>query len=103
MNLKGTLPTLILAVLEAGPSHGYAISKDLQQRSNGQLDFGAGSLYPALHAQEKKGLIASFETTENGRTRRYYELTEDGRKTLAKEREEWQRMTIVVGDILGAT
>ena len=43
MNLKGTLPTLILAVLEAGPSHGYAISKDLQQRSNGQLDFGAGS------------------------------------------------------------
>lgn len=55
MQLIGTLPTLILAVLNEGPRHGYSIAKELSARSQGELDFGAGTLYPTLHAQEREG------------------------------------------------
>ena len=100
MNLKGTLPTLILRALERKPSHGYRIAQDIKRRSKGVLDFREGTLYPALHAQEKKGFIESFEQVENGRLRIYYQLTEKGRKELAKERKEWRRVSRAVSLIL---
>lgn len=93
MNLKGHLPTLILQVLSREPNHGYRIAQDIKARSKGVLDCKEGTLYPALHLLENKGVIESYEQVENGRTRRYYRLTEKGTKTLAKEKEEWDKVS----------
>jgi PadR family transcriptional regulator len=101
MNLKGTLPTLILHELAGGPLHGYRIAQQIKAKSKGVLDFKEGTLYPALHGLENKGLLTSEEKTENGRTRRYYRLTKSGHKVLASEREEWDRISSAVSLILG--
>ncbi len=103
MNLKGTLPVLILQVLSESEQHGYAIARDIKQRSRGVLDFKEGSLYPALHAQEKKGLIQSFDRKQDGRRRRYYRLTDDGAKALEAHRLEWRALSGAVSGILEAT
>jgi PadR family transcriptional regulator, regulatory protein PadR len=96
VNLKGSLPTLILQVLSRGSLHGYCIARQIKETSKGVLDFKEGSLYPALHGLEQKGLIKSHEQAEQGRTRRYYRLTEKGRKALETEREEWARYSKAV-------
>jgi PadR family transcriptional regulator PadR len=100
MNLKGTLPTLILQVLEGGPKHGYRIAQDIKARSKGVLEYKEGTLYPALHSQEGRGLIESYERVENGRTRRYYRLTEKGVRVLAKDKQEWIEMSGAINAIL---
>ena len=101
MHLKGTLPVLILQVLAAGPNHGYLIAQDIKARSKGVLDFKEGTLYPALHALEHKGLIVSKERVENGRRRRYYKLTDAGANVLEEERKEWAKLSGAVSVILG--
>lgn len=103
MNLKGTLPVLILQVLSQGDKHGYAIAQEIKQRSRGVLDFKEGSLYPALHAQEKKGFIASVDRRQDGRRRRYYRLTKAGAKALEAHRNEWRQLSTAVTEILEAT
>ena len=103
MNLKGTLPVLILKVLSSDERHGYAIAQEIKDRSQGILDFNEGSLYPALHAHEKNGLIASSERRVNGRRRRYYCLTESGAEALAAHRHEWRQLSTAVTAILEAT
>jgi PadR family transcriptional regulator, regulatory protein PadR len=103
MNLKGSLPTLILEALSHGPSHGYEIATSIKRRSEGVLDFKEGTLYPALHTLERDGMLSSYPELENGRTRRYYKLTDKGIKTLEKSRLEWQRMAGAIGGILGGT
>jgi len=100
MNFKGSLPTLILQNLRGGPNHGYRIAQDIKQTSKGVLDFKEGTLYPALHGLEAKKLITSSTRMENGRERRYYKLTEKGRKTLAREREEWLVFSGAISGIL---
>jgi transcriptional regulator len=100
VNLRGTLPTLILEALEDQPDHGYSIAQRIKERSRGVLDFKEGTLYPALHKLEHDGLVESYEEVENGRTRRYYRLTPPGRKTLAKDRDEWRRLSRAVSLIL---
>ena len=100
MNLKGTLPVLILQVLSTGEKHGYAIAQEIKQRSDGTLDFREGSLYPALHAQEQKGLIESFEVKRNGRRRRQYRLTRAGIEALESQRGEWKLLSGAVSSIL---
>lgn len=100
MNLKGSLPALILQTLSLGPSHGYHIAQQIKRTSKGVLDFKEGTLYPALHGLEQKGQIESYEQVEQGRTRRYYKLTETGRKTLAEERAEWNKYAQAVSLIL---
>ena len=101
MNLKGSLPLLILHILAQQPNHGYRIAQEIKHRSAGVLDFKEGTLYPALHSLEDKGLIASYTTDEQGRARRYYRLTEAGRAVLAREREEWMRYARAITNILG--
>jgi PadR family transcriptional regulator PadR len=101
MNLKGTLSVLILQVLKAGPKHGYLIAKEIRSRSEGVLEFGEGTLYPALHAHENHGLIESHVRVEGGRRRRYYRLTEAGERVLDEERAEWRRLVTAVDVILG--
>ncbi len=91
MNLKGSLGALILQNLSRGPNHGYRIAQEIKQKSKGVLDFKEGTLYPALHGLEAKGLIRSFTKEETGRTRCYYKLSEKGKKALAKQKQEWSR------------
>ncbi len=101
MNFKGTLPTLILEALLGGPSHGYRIAQAIKERSEGVLDFKEGTLYPALHKLERDGNVESYESTENGRARRYYRITKEGRKMLTKDRAEWRALSQAVTMILG--
>ena len=100
MKLKGHLPTLLLKVLSHGPNHGYRIAQDVKTRSKGVLELKEGTLYPALHLLESKGLIESDEQVEEGRTRRYYWLTERGLKALDEEKEEWKRVSSAISLIL---
>ncbi len=100
MNFKGSLTTLILQNLLRGPNHGYRIAQDIKQTSKGVLDFKEGTLYPALHGLEAKKLITSSTRLENGRERRYYKLTEKGRKVLVKEREELLQFSTAISGLL---
>lgn len=103
MNLKGSLPLLILHVLVDGPNHGYRIARRIKETSGGVLDFREGTLYPTLHGLEKDGLITSTKHKENGRQRRYYELTEAGHTALAAARAEWDSYAQAVNKVLGDT
>src|SRR5580698_8822006 len=100
MNYKGSLTTLILQNLSRGPNHGYCIAQEIKTQSKGVLDFKEGTLYPALHGLEGKGLISSATREENGRTRCYYKLTETGRKSLAKDKQEWLRFSSAISLLL---
>ncbi len=101
MNLKGSLPTLILETLSRGSSHGYEIATIIKRKSAGVLDFKEGTLYPALHTLERDGLVQSQTQLENGRTRRYYQLTEKGARHLQKSKLEWIRMSGAISSVLG--
>jgi len=100
MNFKGSLTTLILQNLTQGPNHGYCIAQEIKKHSKGVLDFKEGTLYPALHGLEAKKLISSATHEENGRTRRYYKLTDKGKKVLVKERQEWLQFSGAISGLL---
>jgi len=89
--LQGTLDLLILRTLRFGPSHGHAIGKHIQRTSEDLLQVETGSLYPALHRLEARGLIeASWQQSDRGKRARYYRLTRRGRKELAAEHDKWE-------------
>jgi len=100
MNVRGTLPALILEAIERRPDHGYSIAQRIKERSSGVLDFKEGTLYPALHKLEMEGSVESFEGIEKGRARRYYRITKEGRGVLAKGRKEWGKVSRAVSVIL---
>jgi PadR family transcriptional regulator PadR len=100
--LHGHLDALLLAVLEQGPLHGYAIIEALRTRSDGQLDLPTGTIYPALRRLERAGHVASSWSTVSGRERRTYQLTDAGRRALAGERSGWREFSRTVGRFLGA-
>lgn len=101
LNIKGSLPLLILHLLESGPSHGYSIAKEIKERSEGVLDFKEGTLYPTLHNLEKQNYIESYKSKYEGRIRRYYQLTEVGKAALEQEMQAWQTYTQAVSVVLG--
>ena len=81
---------LLLAILQRGPSYGYAIIQEVRTLSGGELEWSEGMLYPVLHRLEDQGLIESYEERgDTGRKRRYYRLRPDGRRALAEERRQW--------------
>ena len=99
--LQGTLDMLVLKVLNLGPMHGWGITERLLQGSKQILQVGQGSLYPSLYRLERHGYIrSSWQTTENNRRARYYELTATGKTRRAKERQAWKRMSRAVELIL---
>lgn len=99
---QGTLDLLILRTLSLGPQHGWAISERVQQLSSEALRIQQGSLYPALHRLERRGLIkANWGTTENNRRAKYYELSKKGREQLEVEKEAWAKLTAAVAQVLG--
>jgi PadR family transcriptional regulator PadR len=99
--LQGTLDMLILRTLVRGPQHGYGIAVHIQQVSDEVLRVEEGSLYPALHRIEQAGWISSeWGRSENNHRAQYYRLTAVGRKQLAKEEENWERLTRAVAKVL---
>ena len=99
--LQGTLDLLVLKTLSRGPHHGYGIAADIQSISDDILRVEEGSLYPALHRLEQKGWISSeWGTSELGRRARFYQLTEDGRKQLEMETNQWGQLSAAVGRVL---
>jgi len=99
--LRGHLDALLLAVLERGPLHGYAIIEALQLRSDGVIDLPTGTVYPALRRLERAGYLRSEWATVFGRKRRTYQLTPAGRRTLHTERTAWREFTTAIGGVLG--
>lgn len=98
--LKGHLDTLLLAVLESGPRHGYAIREELRDGSNGRVDLPTGTVYPALHRLEQAGLIDGSWSAVDGRRRRTYRLTTAGRERLHADRTSWRDFTAMVSGLL---
>jgi PadR family transcriptional regulator PadR len=99
--LQGTLDLLVLKTLQAGPTHGWDISQRIQQLSEDVLQVNQGSLYPALHRLEDKGLIASeWGASENNRRAKFYKLTPAGRRQLQEETETWQRFSRAITLVL---
>ena len=99
--LRGTLDLLILRTLQTGPKHGWAISERIQQLSQDVLQVNQGSLYPALHRLEQQGwLRAEWHASETGREAKFYTLTRAGRVQLAKELEQWERLSSAVGLVI---
>jgi PadR family transcriptional regulator PadR len=99
--LHGHLDALVLAVLDGGPRHGYAIVEALQARSGGAISPPTGTIYPALRRLEQAGYVASDWSKVNGRARRTYQLTAAGRRALAGERAAWQELSTTIGRFLG--
>lgn len=99
--LQGTLDLLILRTLSDGAMHGWGISQRIQQISKDVLQVNQGSLYPALHRLEQQGLIeAEWGNSENNRQAKYYQLTRDGRRQLAEETRNWERISTAVARVL---
>lgn len=82
---------IVLAILAEGDSYGYAILRRVRELSGGRLEWTDGMLYPVLHRLERLGHIeARWEVADSGRRRKYYSVTEGGRKQLDEERRQWQ-------------
>ena len=101
---QGTLDLLILKVVNLGPIHGYGIAQRILQISKDVLNVQQGSLYPALHRLENRGLLeAEWKESDTGREAKFYRLTTKGRAQLKSETADWARLTEAVGLILQAT
>jgi PadR family transcriptional regulator PadR len=99
--LQGTLDMLILKIVALGAIHGYGISRRIRQISEEVLQVQQGSLYPALHRLEKRGwLKAEWGESDNGRKAKFYSLSAKGRKQLATEESNWNRLATAVTVIL---
>ena len=100
-SLKGHLDSLILAIVAAGPAHGYAIIEELKERSGGAFALPEGTVYPALHRLERAGFLASHWSEAAGRQRRVYRLTRGGRRELGLRKDEWRAFSNAVEAVLG--
>ena len=99
--MQGTLDLLVLQTLRQGPNHGYGIAQKILVASKNVLEVQQGSLYPALHRLERKGLVTSeWKESDNGRMAKVYSLTAAGRKQLSAELQEWKRYTDAIGWVL---
>ena len=100
--LRGPLSLLVLRVLGDGPTYGYAVAAELEERGIGKVK--GGTLYPLLGRLETDGLITSrWEPGDGGPGRKYFELTTQGRDHLEAERERWARFTTTVADVLSTS
>jgi transcriptional regulator len=101
--LPGTLDLLILKAVSLGPLYGYGILLRIEQISHGALLIEQGALYPALFRLVRQGLLkAHWDTSENNRRTKFYELTSAGRKRLRREQEGWNRLVAAIASALKA-
>src|SRR5258708_4482181 len=101
--LQGTLDLMVLKTLEAmGPMHGYGIARRLEQVSEDLLQLNQGTLYPALlRLQQKHWISSSWGVSDNNRRAKFYTISRSGRKQLALEARNWERISAVIGRLLG--
>jgi PadR family transcriptional regulator PadR len=100
---KGSTKTLILSLLAEEPMYGYQISQELHQRSGGYFEMKEGLLYPTLHRMEQEGLLGSeWQESGTARRRKYYAITEKGRRALNEQMAEWQTFTKKLLHLLGS-
>ena len=99
--MKGNSESLLLCLVGEQPMYGYQIVKELERRSQGYFKFKEGTLYPALHRLEKRGLIVGgWQMLSNGRHRRYYHITDKGRQVLAEKMSQWQEFLTAMNLII---
>lgn len=99
--VQGTLDLLLLKILMLEPLHAWAITQRLKQVSDDVLQVSDGSLYPALHKLEQSGWIQSeWRVTEKGRRAKYYSLTAPGKKAMAREAANWDRLSEAIGKVV---
>ena len=101
--LQGHLDGMLLAVLEAGPLHGYAIVEELCRRSDGEFDLPEGTVYPALHRLEAAGLLSSRWEVVSGRRRRVYALSQRGRAAVGERVANWHAFRSAVDAVFART
>jgi transcriptional regulator len=103
--LQGTLDLLVLKTVQTmGPLHGWAIARRIEQVSDDLLEMKYGTLYPALMRLEQNGWISSaWGTSENNRRARFYSITRQGRRQLAREAANWAQMAAFIARVLGST
>ena len=100
--LKGNTPTLVLAVLNDGPLHGYGIAREIERRSDNALRFKEGTLYPALHALEREGLVTSeWQREGTGRERKVYCITPAGIADLERRTRTWNAFSTAIERVIG--
>ena len=98
--MRGAGPVAIMRLLEGGEKYGYELIKLLDRQSHGVLAMGQSTLYPMLYNLEAKGLIASrVEQADSGRDRKYYRLTDKGKKQLALDRKQWEALAVAMGNL----
>ena len=98
---QGTLDMLILKAVSLEPLHGWGIAQRIQEVSKEVLQVNQGSLYPALHRLERRGLIDSaWAPSDNNRRSKYYRLTRAGRSELMREQQDWDRFMIAVQQVM---
>jgi PadR family transcriptional regulator, regulatory protein PadR len=91
---------LVLAILAEGESYGYAVLKRVRELSGGELEWTDGMLYPLLHRLRRLGYVTTeWQTPPEGRRRRYYAITDDGRAALAEQQRQWMTVTRALGDV----
>lgn len=101
--VQGTLDLLILKILALESMHGWAIAARIREMSSDVLLVGQSALYPALHKLERQGWIkAEWKTTETNRRAKYYALTRTGRKAVAEEAANWERLSAAISNIVRA-
>lgn len=98
--IGGSTRLLLLSLLSESDRYGYDIIRILAERSQNVFAFKEGTLYPVLHKLEAEGCIRSYEKAVDGRRRRYYSITEPGKKQLAEERQQWTTFSTAVVHIL---
>ena len=98
--VSGSTTMLLLRLLEDKDMYGYEMIETLEQKSNNVFTLKAGTLYPLLHSLEEKNYLTSYESPANGKQRKYYSITKEGRKYLKARKEEWQEYQAVVLNVL---
>lgn len=101
--VQGTLDLLILKIIALEPLHGWAIAQRIRQMSGEVLQVGQSALYPALHKLERQGWITSeWKISETNRRARYYSLSRIGRRAVAEEAANWERLSAAISAIVRA-
>lgn len=98
--ISGSTSMLLLRLLEGKDMYGYEMIEALEQKSNNVFSMKAGTLYPLLHLLEEKEYLTCYEKEANGKTRKYYHLTREGKKYLKSKKEEWQEFSTAVANVL---
>lgn len=100
--IRGSSPTLVLAILAEGPKHGYAIAQEINRRTEDSLKFKQGTLYPVLHALERSGyVVGEWEHAQGARPRLVYAITEAGRGELTEKVHAWRRFSDAMNSMIG--